>query len=122
MPPISNRVIFWHTIKTYLFYRLCQHVKKHLRHNISLKQYSVLLAFLGGTAIYKFIAALIDKFLCWLFTMQGLNVMDEFFLYDDDSCLSNTAMIFSFTPFKFEEMSEHFHKTVGECVHLRVRL
>ena len=48
--------------------------------------------------------------------------MDEFFLYDDDTCLANTAILASFTPFKFEEMRDHFAKKLKAIIPMRVRL
>ena len=122
MPPISNRVIGWHTIKTYLFVRLCQHLRKQIHKQTSVKKLAVLLALFGGTFIYKIITAIIDKFFCWLLNMKELSTMDEFFLYDDDKSLSNTCIVAKLTTFEYESMSEHYKKKFGEADAFRVRL
>ena len=48
--------------------------------------------------------------------------MDEFFLYDDEKSLSNTCIATSFTPFKFEEMSNYYKEKFRASKAFKVRL
>ena len=110
MPPISNRIIMWHSIKTYLFYKLYLLIRKNLKTGSTITRF---MSLIGASIIYKMFARIIDMFFCWLFTMKELSTMDEFFLYDDEKSLSNTCIVGNFTPFEFEAMSAHFKDKLG---------
>ena len=45
--------------------------------------------------------------LCKILRLRVTNVFDEFFLYDDDSALSNVALAHSFSKFEFKPMCDY---------------
>lgn len=122
MPPISNRVLAWHTVKTLLFLKLCQALKRNISKNQTFRQISVILALIGGSIFYKLVAAIVDKFFCWLLNMKRLSTMDETFLNDDDKSLSNISIVAMTEPFKYETMDAFFKKKFGESYAMKVRL
>jgi len=125
MPPISNRVIAWHTVKTYIFLKLCTQIRRKLLTLPDLKKLHKLapiVALIWGSFVYKFFAALIDKFFCWCMDMKELNTMDEFFLYDDNKSLSNTCIVANMEPFKYEVLSTFYKKKFSESKAFKVRL
>ena len=74
MAPLTPRILIWHTIKTYLFYRFYKISKAHLK-----SQKLVLLSLaslLSGTVIYKLIDEIADRILCWLLNMETMSVLD----------------------------------------------
>ena len=99
MPPISNRVIFWHAVRCFLYAKLLKTLKSRIKDKSSSR--AVLLVFLGGSVLYKLLTKIVDKFLCWYLNMTDLGVIDEFFLYDDAKNLSNTSLVMHLTKFKF---------------------
>ena len=54
--------------------------------------------------------------------MKELSTMDEFFLYDDNESLSNTCIVATMEPYKFEILSAFYKKKFGEAKAFRVRV
>lgn len=104
MPPITNRVIFWHTVRCFLWAKLLHFLKSRIKAKSSR---AVLIAFLGGSLLYKILIKAFEKILCWFLGMKNLGVIDEFFLYDDNTNLSNTSLSMFLTKHEFQPMSDY---------------
>ena len=122
MPPITNKIIFWHTVKIYLWTKAIEFVKSKILKKITCWKKQAIVALLGGSFIYKFLTYLVDYILCKLMDMRRLNVFDEFFMYDDDRNLAHPTMSLSFTKFEFQPMSDYLRDEFSKIDPLRCKI
>ena len=110
---------FWHTIKIWIFYKLCKFIKTHpggkdfLRlkpKNMKPANFLTLLALVFGTIIYKALSHIFDRILCQMLNMRTLSSFDEFFLSDPKKCKIGGVMRFP-GGFDFNKMSEYLKNT-----------
>ena len=95
-------MVLWHTVKIFLYYRLCKYLKSHNLKKFG-KKYVVILALFFGAIIYKLASKILDAFLCKFYNMRTLSSFDDFFLVDDKKCV--LSGVFRFNTFEFEKMS-----------------
>ena len=58
--------------------------------------------------VYKLIDYLVDKILCYMFKMESMNVMDEFFMNCKDGKPPNAAGMMVTNRFDFEKVKADF--------------
>ena len=104
MAPLSYRAVVWHTVKTFIFYKLFKHFK------LKLKSSRAIAALLLSSVVYKLIDKLVDKFLCYIFNMEPMNVMDEFFMYCKEGKPPNAGGMMKTNRFNFEKAKAEFIK------------
>ena len=108
MAPLGKRAIFWHSVKTFVFYKLFKHFRAKLK---SKKIFAAAIAsLLVSGFVYKLIDYLVDKMLCYIFNMESMNVMDEFFMNCKEGKPPNAAGLMTTNRFDFEKAKAEFIK------------
>ena len=99
---MTRSMILWHSVKIYLYYKLCLFLKSQKLKKFP-KKYLTVLALFFGAIIYKLASKILDTFLCKFYNMRTLSSFDDFFLVDDKKCV--LSGVFRFNQFEFEKMS-----------------
>ena len=106
MGSLGYRAKFWHTVKTFIFYKLFKYFRSKMK---SKKVFAMTIAsLLVSGFVYKLIDYLVDKILCYMFKMESMNVMDEFFMNCKDGKPPNAAGMMVTNRFDFEKTKSEF--------------
>ena len=110
---MTRSMVFWHSVKIYLYYRLCQFLKSQKLKKFP-KKYLTILALFLGAIIYKLASKIVDVILCKFYNMRTLSSFDDFFLVDDRKCV--LSGVFRFDQFEFDKMSQHIKKNFAQTI------
>lgn len=106
MAPLGTRARFWHSVKTFVFYKLFKYFRSKLK---SKKVFALTIAsLLVSGFVYKLIDYLVDKILCYILDMEPMNVMDEFFMNCKEGKPPNAAGLMVTNRFDFEKAKAEF--------------
>ena len=106
MANLGTRAKLWHIVKTFVFYRLFKYFRSKL---INKKIFALTLAsLLASGFVYKLIDYVLDKILCYVFNMEPMNVMDEFFMGTKDGKPPNANGVMITNRFDFEKAKNEF--------------
>ena len=89
-----------------MFYKLYKHFK--LKVKSGKIAYYTLAALILSSVVYKLIDKLVDKILCYIFNLEPMNVMDEFFMYCKDGKPPNAGGLFRTNRFDFVKAKAQF--------------
>lgn len=102
---MGKNIIFWHSLKIFLFYKLCKFPELKSKFKTSL-----MLVF--GAVAYKILSRIVDWFLCRVFKLRTMSVFDEFFLADEKKSVASGYM--RFEAFEFDKMSAYLKQNFAE--------
>ena len=109
MASLSTRAALWHTVKTFIFYKFFKFFRLKLGKNKKAFA-TTLTSFIVSGCAYKFIDYLFDKILCYIFNMEPMNVMDEFFMNCKEGKPPNAAGLMTTNRYNFETIKAYFIK------------
>ena len=121
MPPLSKNLIFWHTVRTLIFGKLCHSVravlvKSMLKGNIKMTKVITLLALLIGTIVYRFLSKIFDMLLCFLKpSLSRLVPFDEVLAMDNEEGTANISAILRFEKAPFDEAKKYWRDKFFGC-------
>ena len=95
---MAKNIILWHSLKIFLFYKLCKYPKLKSKF-----QTSLMLVY--GAVAYKILSKIVDWILCKVFKLRTMSVFDEFFLADEKKSVASGFI--RFEKFDFDYMSAH---------------
>lgn len=110
MAPMTTRTVIWHSVKTWIFYKLCKLAKGNFHQK---QKFVAILALLAGSVVYRVIDAIVDKILCWLLNMTTMNSMDEFFMNYRAEKPPNVVGVHCLDNYNYESMKNYFIDRVG---------
>ena len=102
---MAKNIIFWHTLKIFLFYRLCKYPQLK-------SKFKTTLMLVYGAVAYKIISKIVDWILCKVFKLRTMSVFDEFFLADEKKSVASGFM--RFEKFDFDQMSAYIKKNFAQ--------
>lgn len=111
MPALTNRLLFWHTVRVVIFAKICQLSKKQLSLaltalNTKMPKLLMVLGLITGTIVYRVISWAIDKFMCTIKPMYSLSRLDELELLDNDKETANILCYFRFPKTPSDKMKK----------------
>lgn len=110
MPPLSKRVVFWHSIRVALLAKICHQVRKNLKlavmnHSISsYKKVVTLIALVLGLAAYRLLAYALDRVICSVMSVRQLNALDEMFLVEENNRPNTTGVILELNTVDYQKI------------------
>lgn len=106
MAPLGTRALFWHTVKTFVFFKLFTHFRLKLK---STKIFAItLVSLISSGLVYKLVDYLVDKILCYMLNLETMNVMDDFFMNTEVGKPPNTSALLKTNRFDFERAKSQF--------------